>query len=328
MAEKPKSGEKSKRVESEPNHPTKRKKLAEKTREEMKDLIQLRKFEESGIGHEILAGFGSISKILESENLLNPVLAMLAVVADDENREAIFVFLKAASKKFPEVMQDSVRDPDFDGPLRDRLISEMGWDAAELPIKVAKPAKPRQTAEKPKLQKAKEIVDYSAVVEEMKKTEAFKVVLDQFDADDLMKVIRASIPTIDWDEVMIDVDREGFSTTKGIMAYLKERKLTATQPKANAFEALMSDPKGLESLFDKLGYVYGDVDPRHFGAFVMMVAETNPKFVFDYYTNHPFAEVRDVASKEAAVRLLKAKGFPATEKLFEPPAEDSNPSEG
>lgn len=313
MVEKLKKGEKSKRLESEPNHPAQKGKLAKETRGKMKGLASLEKFEKSEIGHEIMAVFGSVSEILESEGSIYPVFEMLATVSDGAGREAALVFLKAAAKKFPELIRDGIQDPGFDRELRERLIGEMGWDEAELPISAVVPAKPRPLSEKG------EMSDYPALVAELVETPAYRAVLDGIDADEIVDSLKRSNPAIDWDGVVLKM--EVFSV-ESIMAYLGEKKIKFTRPKPNSIESIVSDPNKLEKAFDKLGNIYGDVDPRHFGAFALMVADKNPKFVFDYYTKNTFAQVRDPDSKKALVKLLVEKGYPAKESLFEePPAE-------
>lgn len=321
MAEKPKNGEKSKIVESEPSHPAKRGKLTEKTREKVKGLVQLGKFEKSEIGQEILASFGSVAEMLESEDSLNPVLGMLAVVSDDTNREAILVFLKAASKKFPEVMRECVRDPDFDGRLRDRLIEEMGWKASELTVKTLKSAESQSSAEKQKPKKGpkKGAENHESLANELEKTEVFREVSELLECDGMMEDLRKRYQAIDWDKFMVMDDY----SVKGIESYVKKNKLTLNRPlKIESVDGVVADPKMFELAVRRLEWDHENVDPRHFGVFILMATEKNPRSVFNYFSSFRYAELRDPYFKKAVVDLLVQKGYPATEKMFEPPAEN------
>lgn len=97
---------------------------------------------------------------------------------------------------------------------------------------------------------------------------------------------------------------------------------------ADSIEGLLRDSEKLNTAISRLEWDHDNVEPQHFGAFVLLAAERSPKLVFDFFAENRYAEIRHEDSKKAVVKLLVGKGFPATIEMFEPPVEHTEPSEG
>ncbi len=317
MAEKLKTGEKSKRLESEKGHPARRGKLAEKTRKKVDDLALLGKFEKSEIGQNVLSFFEAenMAEVLEDKGKLYSVVSTLGGEPDQVDRKGALALLVIVSRKFPDFMKESICDPGFDVQLHDKLIAEMGWNPAELPSMAIEPLNPQKTAETPKSKKGSE--NPESLVGELEKTKEFEEVLDRIEREEMMDGLRERYKSIDWEQVVVDM---ADYSVKGVEVYSKKKKLTLDRkPRPNSAKELMSsDSERLERVLLDLGADHNGVDPRHFCAFALLAAEINPQFVFNYFLSKPLAEIKDVDSKKALVQLLKAKGLPATDKIFEP----------
>ena len=161
-------------------------------------------------------------------------------------------------------------------------------------------------------------------MEELEKTEVFRrdvtriVICDVIISMADQKNRENRGKPIDWDDVIFKMSDY---SVRGLMAFLKKKGITVKPPASISLEDIFSNPKSLGMVINRLEWDHDNVDPSHFGAFVLMAAERNPKLVFDYFSNRPYAEIRDPEAKKAVMKLLTKKGYPATQEMFEAPEE-------
>ena len=289
--------------------------VAKGTRERIEAIGLREQFEESDIGQEMLTSFGSLDEILDSEDSLNMVTSTINTDAEGEEFDAILAFFILAAQKNPDYIKGHIAISDFNRKLASAICAKMKWDIKEL-------TKPKsESAVKPaKHKKSVEIANSpEALVARLEKTEVFKNdVINLITCD---AIIAAADFPIDWDDA---IDKMPAYTVENVMAFLAKNGKRLKQPTIS-LEDILSNPTYLEKVINRLEWDHDNVDPRHFGAFVLMAAKRNPKLVFDYFSDHTYAEVRDPESKKAIVELLKQSGFPqASAKIFELPPEQEN----
>ncbi len=306
--------------------------IVRKAREKIRSIELSELFEESTVGQEILAtcGLKNIREILKFEDMLYSVAAMLGIVNQPlhDAGPALAFFLLVAQKD-PDFVKGCLVDPDFDPSLASAIAKRMGWDVAELTAKTSEPVGLPQSTEKPKsLQEtSKGLENPERLVEELEKTEVFRddvinivVLCDVIISMADQKNRENHGKPIDWDDVIFKMPDY---SAKGLMAFLKKRGITVKPPASISLEDVFSNPKSLGMAINRLEWDHDNVDPRHFGAFVLMAAERNPKLVFDYFSDGRYAEIRDPEAKKAVMQLLIEKGYPATQEMFEAPEETS-----
>lgn len=300
--------------------------IAQKAREKIKSIELRETFEKSTIGQEILTNYGlkNLQEILKSEDMLNAVAATLGVVDQPSDFEPALAFFLLVAQKDPDFVKGCLVDPDFDFVLAAVICEKMGWDFIELRFKARKPAGLPQSAKKPKSQKeaSKGLENPELLVGELEKTEVFRkdvieivichVIISM--ADQKNRENRGK--PIDWDDVIFKMPDY---SVRGLMAFLKKKGITVKPPASISLEDIFFNPKSLRMVINRLEWDHDNVDPRHFGAFVLMAAERNPKLVFDYFSDTPYAEIRDPEAKKAVMKLLIEKGYPATREMFEAP---------